>query len=86
MAKMLDFREVRGTWYKFNFRAIDSDEFRSALAALKGLIPLVERNWIEEEKCWEVLKTPANERKLVAIFENGRTCIETLKYQLRMFE
>lgn len=81
---MLDFREVRGTWYKFNFRAIDSDEFRGTLAALKE-IPLEERNWIEEEKCWEVLKTSENERKLAAIFENGRTCIEALKNQLRMF-
>jgi len=84
MAKMLDFREVRGSWYKFSFRAIDSDEFRGALAALKE-IPLDERNWLEGEKCWEVLKTLANERKLAAIFENGRTCIETLKHQLRMF-
>jgi len=84
MAKLFDFREVRGNWYKFSFRAIDSDEFRGSLAALKE-IPLNERNWIEGEKYWEVLKTPANERRLAAIFENGRTCIETLKYQLRMF-
>lgn len=84
MAKMLDFREVRGTWYKFSFRAIDSDDFRGALAALKE-ISLDERNWIEEERSWEVLKTPANERKLAAIFENGRTCIEALKSQLRIF-
>lgn len=84
MAKMLDFHEVRGAWYKFRFQTTDSDDFRGALAGLKE-ISLDQRNWIEKERSWEVLKTLANEQKLAAIFDNGRTCIEALKSQLRMF-
>jgi len=79
--KLLDFRKD-GDCYKFRVKG--GDYFYEAISELKHRMPFKERRWVEEKKQWEVLITPGNERAL-AIFENGASCIEIIKSQLRLF-
>ena len=81
--KLLDFAEANG-WYAFRFGGGGPTDFKVALAAVKS-IPLEERNyWPEKNHLWEVLVSPRNELVLMAAFENGKLCIETLKASVKL--
>ena len=82
MAKMLDFcKDARGH-YRFNVSG--GDDFAEAIGKLK-IIPLYQRAWHEDTKKWEIWPTPQNEELLRKTFENGALCLDSLKWQMRMF-
>jgi len=80
--KLLDFRRD-GDWYKFRVKG--GDYFYEAISELKDRIAFKDRRWVEEKKQWQVLITQENEMALSRIFENGASCIETVKSQLPLF-
>ena len=83
MAVMQDFREQDG-YYVFRWKA-RGEEFYQRLRELKALIPLEQRRFDSETKLWSVEVTDQNERTLKLLFENGESCIETTKSQLKLF-
>ena len=88
MAILQRFSLYDGNYY-FRIRdngGIDHEEFDRAVELIKQWIPLKERRW--DSKFWEIKATEENKKKLSAIFENGRRCINKEKVkslQLRMF-
>lgn len=88
MAYLLRFSLVDNCYYFRIGDGGDPEEFDRAVQVIKQWIPLNERRWNSEKGFWEVKATQQNEKKLVAIFENGRRCINKAKgqdHQLRLF-
>jgi len=83
VAKLLDFR-VEGGRYVFRWRA-PGDDFYKCLWKLKERIPFTQRSFDGETRFWSVGVNDHNRSVLMALFENGRSCIETAEAQLRLF-
>ena len=80
--KLLDFRRD-GDWYKFRIKG--GDFFFEAIAEMKKRILFENRRWDEDKKEWSVRVTSFNEKVLCVVFENGASCIETVKSQMKLF-
>ena len=85
MAKLMDFRKTANGWYRINIKSPNPEDFRRAIRRLKEHIAFQERGWWEKDREWEVKITSENEGALAGIFENGASCIEMVKSQMRMF-
>lgn len=90
MAKLIDFvvwhwrENGRPGTYRFKIGGCKpGGEFQEALAAVKS-IPVQWREWLPEEKLWEVAALPEVETILSETFENGNICLEVVKSQMRL--
>jgi len=87
--KLLDFRKD-GAWYRFRVKRGGGDEYEDFIGIigdLKELIPARERRYDPEDNhLWSMLVTAENEEILADLFENGNSCVETIKRQIGLFE
>ena len=85
MAATITHLEEREQQWYFKFRPDTDEHFVITLRTFKQHIPIAEREWLESQSRWAVLRTDKNRERLASLFPNFEAELRILHDQLSLF-